>query len=58
MPSPIPGVMLTKAEITGVTLADDGKLQIAAKDTLLGDNVDLRGRPGGPGHRSGPGHPG
>ena len=34
-----PGVMLTKAEIEGVTLAGDGKLQIAAKDTLLGDNV-------------------
>lgn len=34
-----PGVMLTKAEIEGVTVAGDGKLQIAAKDTLLGDNV-------------------
>ena len=34
-----PGVMLTKAEIEGVTLAGDGKLNIAAKDTLLGDNV-------------------
>jgi quinone-modifying oxidoreductase, subunit QmoB len=34
-----PGVMLTKAEIEGVTLAGDGKLLIAAKDTLLGDNV-------------------
>ncbi len=34
-----PGVMLTKAEIEGVTLAGDGRLQIAAKDTLLGDNV-------------------
>ena len=31
--------MLTKAEIEGVTLAGDGRLQIAAKDTLLGDNV-------------------
>jgi len=34
-----PGVMLTKAEIEGVSLAGDGKLNIAAKDTLLGDNV-------------------
>lgn len=34
-----PGVMLTKAEIEGVTLGGDGKLNIAAKDTLLGDNV-------------------
>jgi quinone-modifying oxidoreductase subunit QmoB len=34
-----PGVMLTKAEIEGVTVASDGKLQITAKDTLLGDRV-------------------
>jgi quinone-modifying oxidoreductase subunit QmoB len=34
-----PGVMLTKAEIDGVTLGAGGKLQIAAKETLLGDNV-------------------
>jgi quinone-modifying oxidoreductase subunit QmoB len=34
-----PGVMLTKAEIAGVCLADDGKILINATDTLLGENV-------------------
>ncbi|MEJ2670862.1 MAG: FAD-dependent oxidoreductase, partial [Deltaproteobacteria bacterium] len=34
-----PGVMLTKAEIAGVSLGDDGKILINATDTLLGDNV-------------------
>ena len=34
-----PGVMLTKAEVTGVTVAGDGKLLVNAKDTLLGDDV-------------------
>ena len=34
-----PGVMLTKAEVTGVTLGEDGNLLVNAKDTLLGDNV-------------------
>jgi quinone-modifying oxidoreductase subunit QmoB len=34
-----PGVMLTKAEIAGVSLGDGGKLLISATDTLLGDNV-------------------
>ncbi len=34
-----PGVMLTKAEIDGVSLGEDGKLKIAAKESLLGDNV-------------------
>ncbi len=33
-----PGVMLTKAEVTGVTEAG-GKLKISAQDTLLGENV-------------------
>jgi quinone-modifying oxidoreductase subunit QmoB len=33
-----PGVMLTKAEISGVT-AEGGKLKIAATDTLFGDSV-------------------
>ena len=50
-----PGVMLTKAEIAEVGLGDGGKLRINATDTLLGANVDLRGRPGGSGHRHGPG---
>ncbi|MFA5183707.1 MAG: hydrogenase iron-sulfur subunit, partial [Syntrophales bacterium] len=34
-----PGVMLTKAEIAGVSLGEGGKLLINATDTLLGDNV-------------------
>ncbi len=34
-----PGVMLTKAEIAGVSQGDNGKLLISATDTLLGDNV-------------------
>ncbi|MFZ2087198.1 MAG: FAD-dependent oxidoreductase [Desulfobaccales bacterium] len=34
-----PGVMLTKAEVTGVELAPGGKLRVAAKDTLLGENI-------------------
>jgi len=33
-----PGVMLTKAEVTGVTAAD-GKLKVSATDTLLGEKV-------------------
>ena len=36
-----PGVMLTKAEIEGVTLGGDGRLHISAKDTLLGKKVLL-----------------
>lgn len=36
-----PGVMLTKAEIEGVALGGDGRLQISAKDTLLGEKVLL-----------------
>ncbi|MFZ5453824.1 MAG: FAD-dependent oxidoreductase [Thermodesulfobacteriota bacterium] len=34
-----PGVMLTKAEVTGVTVAADGKLLVNAQDTLLGNDV-------------------
>jgi quinone-modifying oxidoreductase, subunit QmoB len=34
-----PGVMLTKAEVTGVSLGEGGKLLVSAADTLLGDNV-------------------
>ncbi|MBW1992002.1 MAG: FAD-dependent oxidoreductase [Deltaproteobacteria bacterium] len=34
-----PGVMLTKAEVTGVELAPGAKLRVKAKDTLLGANV-------------------
>ena len=34
-----PGVMLTKAEVTGVTKAADGTLLVSAQDTLLGNNV-------------------
>jgi len=34
-----PGVMLTKAEVTGVTVGADGKLLVNATDTLLGANV-------------------
>ena len=34
-----PGVMLTKAEVTGVEPVPGGKLRIAAKDTLLGEDV-------------------
>jgi quinone-modifying oxidoreductase subunit QmoB len=36
-----PGVMLTKAEVTGVTLGEGDKLLISAKDTLLGDAIAL-----------------
>jgi quinone-modifying oxidoreductase subunit QmoB len=36
-----PGVMLTKAEVTGVELGEGGKLVVKAKDTLLGENVAL-----------------
>jgi len=34
-----PGVMLTKAEVTGVTAAADGSLLVNATDTLLGADV-------------------
>jgi quinone-modifying oxidoreductase subunit QmoB len=34
-----PGIMLTKAEVSGVSLAPAGKLLVSATDTLLGDNV-------------------
>jgi quinone-modifying oxidoreductase subunit QmoB len=34
-----PGVMLTKAEVSGVSLGEQGKLVITASDTLFGDNV-------------------
>jgi quinone-modifying oxidoreductase subunit QmoB len=34
-----PGVMLTKAEVTGVSVADGGKLRVSARDTLLGEAV-------------------
>jgi quinone-modifying oxidoreductase subunit QmoB len=34
-----PGVMLTKAEVTGVELAPGAKLKVSAKDTLLGENI-------------------
>jgi quinone-modifying oxidoreductase subunit QmoB len=34
-----PGVMLTKAEVTGVTKAADGTLLVSAQDTLLGNDV-------------------
>jgi quinone-modifying oxidoreductase subunit QmoB len=34
-----PGVMLTKAEVTGVTKTADGKLLVNATDSLLGANV-------------------
>jgi quinone-modifying oxidoreductase subunit QmoB len=33
------GVMLTKAEVTGVSLGAGGKLLVSAQDTLLGNNV-------------------
>jgi quinone-modifying oxidoreductase subunit QmoB len=36
-----PGVLLTKAEVTGVALAEGGKLVVSAADTLLGPNVAL-----------------
>jgi quinone-modifying oxidoreductase subunit QmoB len=34
-----PGVMLTKAEIAGVSLGEGGKVLVNATDTLLGENV-------------------
>jgi quinone-modifying oxidoreductase subunit QmoB len=34
-----PGIMLTKAEVSGVSLAPAGKLLVSATETLLGDNV-------------------
>ena len=34
-----PGVMLTKAEVSGVSLGEQGKLVITASDSLFGDNV-------------------
>jgi len=36
-----PGVMLTKAEVTGVSLAPEGKLKVSATDTLLGQSIAL-----------------
>ena len=36
-----PGVLLTKAEVTGVSLGEGGKLLVSATETLLGDNVAL-----------------
>ncbi|MBM4284418.1 MAG: FAD-dependent oxidoreductase [Deltaproteobacteria bacterium] len=35
------GVMLTKAEVTGVGLAPGGKLKVSATDTLLGQNIAI-----------------
>ena len=34
-----PGIMLTKAEVSGVSLAPAGKLLVSATDTLLGNDV-------------------
>jgi len=36
-----PGVMLTKAEVTGVELAPGAKLKVTAQNTLLGENIAL-----------------
>ncbi len=36
-----PGLMLTKAEVTGVEPAPGAKLKVTAKDTLLGENIAL-----------------
>jgi quinone-modifying oxidoreductase subunit QmoB len=36
-----PGLMFTKAEVTGVEPAPGGKLMVSAKDTLLGENIAL-----------------
>ncbi|HWT78039.1 MAG TPA: hydrogenase iron-sulfur subunit, partial [Candidatus Methylomirabilis sp.] len=36
-----PGLMFTKAEVTGVEPIPGGKLKVSAKDTLLGENIAL-----------------
>lgn len=36
-----PGVLLTKGEVTGVSLGPGGTLLVSAKDTLLGESVAL-----------------
>ena len=36
-----PGLMFTKAEVTGVAPAPGGKLKVTATDTLLGENIAL-----------------
>ncbi len=36
-----PAIMLTKAVVTGVAESGDGSLTVAAKDTLIGDSVEL-----------------
>ncbi len=36
-----PGILLTKGDITGVNVADDGSLAVIAENTLLGDKIKL-----------------
>jgi quinone-modifying oxidoreductase, subunit QmoB len=36
-----PGLMLTKAEVTGVEPMSGGKLKVSAKDTLLGEDIAI-----------------
>ena len=36
-----PGILLTKGDITGVEVADDGSLAVIAENTLLGEKIKL-----------------
>ncbi len=36
-----PGILLTKGDVTGVEVADDGSLAVIAENTLLGDKIKL-----------------
>ncbi len=36
-----PGILLTKGDITGVNVADDGSLAVIAENTLLGEKIKL-----------------
>jgi quinone-modifying oxidoreductase subunit QmoB len=36
-----PGILLTKGDITGVNVADDGSLAVVAENTLLGEKIKI-----------------
>ena len=36
-----PGILMTKGDISGVTVADDGSLAVIAENTLLGEKIKI-----------------
>ena len=53
-----PGILMTKGDITGVTVADDGSLAVIAENTLLGEKIKIEADLVVLADQSGPGHPG